>query len=134
MTSKQKTSKTMNIILWIIQGLLAVTFLWAGFMKICKPEDLPFSWVRDNTNLVLITGIVDLSGGLGIVLPALLRIQPKLTIFTAYGIILLMTVASIFHISRSEIKDIWFNIFIALLAAFVAWGRQTKAPIKSKNQ
>jgi uncharacterized membrane protein YphA (DoxX/SURF4 family) len=133
MTIVEKKSKIMNIILWIIQGLLATTFIWAGFMKIFKSEDLPFPWVKDNINLVLITGIVDLLGGLGIILPSLLRIQPKLTIFAAYGIIVLMTVASAFHISRNEAKDIGFNIFMALLAVFVAWGRQIKAPITPKN-
>lgn len=133
MTREHKSSKIMNIILWITQGLLAATFIWAGFMKIFKPEGLPFPWVKDNTNLVLITAIVDLLGGLGIVLPTLLRIQPKLTIFAAYGIIVLMTAASIFHISRGEAKDIGFNIFMALLAVFVAWGRQTKALIIPKS-
>src|ERR1044071_2475183 len=110
MTTEQKTSKTINIILWIAQGLLAATFIWAGCMKLFKPEDLPFPWVKENPNLVLITGIVDLLGGLGIVLPTLLRVQPKLTIFAAYGIIALMSIASIFHISRGESKDIGFNI------------------------
>ncbi len=119
----------MNTILWIVQGILATTFLWAGFMKLFKPEDLSFPWVKDNATLVLITGIVDLLGGLGIVLPALLRIRPKLTIYTAYGMTTLMTLASIFHISRGEAKDISFNIFMLLMAIFVAWGRQ-KTPIK----
>ncbi len=119
----------MNTILWIVQGILAITFLWAGFMKLFKSEDLPFPWVKENANLVMITGIVDLLGGLGIVLPTLLRIQPKLTIYTAYGIVALMTIASIFHISRGEAKDIGFNIFMLLMAIFVAWGRQ-KASIK----
>lgn len=77
MPGEQKTSKTMNIILWIIQGLLAVTFIWAGSMKIFKPENLPFPWVKDNPNLVLLTGIIDLLGGLGIALPALFRMQPN---------------------------------------------------------
>lgn len=134
MTSEQKTSKTTNIILWITQGLLAATFTWAGFMKLFKPEDLPFPWIKDNTNLVILTGIVDVLAGLGIVLPTLLRIQPKLTIFAAYGIVVLMAVASVFHISRGEAKDIGFNIFIALLAVLVAWGRQTKAPITDNNR
>ena len=133
MTSEQRTSKTMNIVLWITQGLLSATFIWTGFMKIFKPEDLPFPWVKDNANLVLITGIVDLLGGLGIILPTLLRIQPKLTNFAAYGIIVLMTVASVFHISRGEAKDIGFNIFMAALAVFVAWGRQVNAPVTPKN-
>lgn len=126
MTTEQKTSKTINIFLWAAQVLLALTFIWAGFMKIFKPEDLPFPWIKANPNLVLITGIIDLLAGLGIVLPALLRVQPKLTVLTAYGIIALMITASIFHISRGEAKDIGFNIFILLIAIFIAWGRLKK--------
>ena len=102
-------------------------------MKIFNPQDLPFSWVKDNKNLAVLTGIVDFLGGLGVVLPGLFRVQPKLTIFAAYGIIVLMTVASVFHISRGEAKDIGFNIFMALLAVFVVWGRKakiTKSPEK----
>lgn len=124
MTTEQKTSKTTNIILWIAQGFLATTFVWAGFMKIFKPEDLPFPWIKDNANLTLFTGVIDLIGGIGIVLPTLLRIKPKLTIFAAYGIAILMISATMFHISRGEAKDIGFNIFMLLIAIFVAWGRQ----------
>lgn len=134
MTSEQKTSKTMNIVLWIAQGLLALTFIWSGFMKLFQPEELPFPWVKENLSLVLITGIVDLLAGIGIIFPALLRVQPKLTIYAAYGTIVLMIAASIFHIARGEAEDIGFNIFMALLAVFIAWGRQTKAPITPKNQ
>lgn len=126
MTTEQKTSKPLNIVLWVAQGLLALTFIWVGFMKIANPGDLPFPWIKENPSLVLITGIFDLSGGLGIVLPTLLRIQPKLTVLTAYGIIALMVVASIFHISRGEGKNIGVNIFIFLVAAFIAWGRRKK--------
>ena len=132
MTSEQKTSKTMNTILWIAQGLIAITFIWSGVMKIFQPEGLPFPWIKDNATLALITGIVDLLAGIGIVFPALLRIQPKLTIYAAYGTMVLMIAASIFHISRGEAKDIGFNIFMALIAVFIAWGRQKKAPIKPK--
>lgn len=126
MTTEQKTSKPLNIILWVAQGLLALTFIWVGFMKIANPGDLPFPWIKENPSLVLITGIFDLSGGLGIVLPTLLRIQPKLTVLTAYGIIALMVVASIFHISRGEGKNIGVNIFILLVAVFITWGRRKK--------
>ncbi|SRR5690606_8451611 len=132
MTVERKTPKTFNIILWIAQGLLALTFVWAGFMKIFKPEDLPFAWVKGNANLVLFTGVFDLLAGIGIMFPTLLRVKTKLTIFAAYGIIVLMIAASIFHISRGEAKDIGFNIFMLLIAIFVAWGRQKKAPITNK--
>ncbi|WP_159445145.1 DoxX family protein [Filimonas lacunae] len=63
-------------------------------------------------------------GGFCIVLPTVLRILPTLTIFAAYGIIALMTIAIIFHITRGEAKNIGFNIFILFLSIFVACGRR----------
>lgn len=123
MTAPKKTSTALNITIWIAQGLLAAILLWVGSMKILKPGGLPFPWVKENPNLVWITGIFDLLGGLGIVLPAALRIKPRLTIFTAYGIIALMIAAMIFHIARGEANNIGVNIFFLLLAIFVAWGR-----------
>jgi hypothetical protein len=108
MRTKQKVSKTVSIILWSAQGILAVTMIWAGFMKIFIPEGLPFAWVKDHGNLVLLTGVIDLLAGI------------------------LMTAASFFHISRGEAKDIGFNIFMLILAVFVAWGRQRIVPIKNK--
>jgi uncharacterized membrane protein YphA (DoxX/SURF4 family) len=125
--------KTLNIILWIAQAALSLMLVWAGFMKLFQPEQLPFPWIKDNANLVLLTGAADLLGGLGIILPALLKIKPKLTIFAAYGIILLMIAACIFHISRGEASDIGFNIFIATIAVFIAWGRGKKVPVYPKG-
>ena len=133
MVRKQKTSTAKNISLWLAQGLLALTFLWAGFMKLSKPEALPFPWISENPSLVLSTGMVDVLAGIGIFFPALLRVQPKLTIYAAYGIILLMASAIVFHLSRGEAKDIGFNIFVALLAAFIAWGRHARAPVELKK-
>jgi hypothetical protein len=73
--------------------------------------------------LLKFTGIVDLAGGLGLILPALLNIKPKLTPIAALGIIALMIAASVFHIMRGEAPAIVFNIFVAVLAGFIAWGR-----------
>lgn len=134
MTAKERTPKTLHVILWIAQGLLALTFVWAGFMKIFSPEDLPFAWTKDNATLVLFTGIIDLLAGIGIVLPALLRIKTKLTVLAAYGIVALMVAASIFHVARGEAGDIGFNVLIAFIAVFVAWGRRKKAPIANEQE
>lgn len=125
MTAQRKISKTMNILLWVAQGLLAIILLWVGSMKLFKPEGLSFPWIKENPELVIITGIVDLLGGLGIVLPVALRIRSGFTVWAAYGIIALMIVAMIFHISRGEAQNIGVNIFFLLLAVFVAWGRRS---------
>ncbi len=130
---ENKNSKWWNTLLWLAQVLLAITFIWAGAMKLFKPADLPWQWIKENPNLVKVTGIIDLLAGVGLVLPALLRIQPTLTIYASYGIITLMIGASMFHIVRGETAQIGFNIFVALTAVFIAWGRQKKAPITLKN-
>ena len=132
MPAKQKASKTINVILWIAQGFLALTLFSAGFMKIFTPEGLPFTWIKDNANLVLFTGVIDLLAGIGIILPSILRVKTELTIFTAYGIAILMIAAIIFHISRGEAKDIGFNLFMLFIAVFVGWGRSKWAPVTNK--
>jgi uncharacterized membrane protein YphA (DoxX/SURF4 family) len=125
----------MNILLWIAQALLSATFIWSGFMKLFQPEKVAemWAWAGENPMLSKVTGVIDLLAGVGLILPALLRIQPKLTIYAAYGALLLMIAASVFHISRGEGSQIGFNIFVALLAAFIAWGSQKKAPIATKE-
>ncbi len=126
MSAERKTSKALNIILWITQALLALIFVGAGLIKVFQPGILPFPWVKDSPELVLITGFIDFLAGIGIIVPTLLNIRPKLTIYAGYGTILLMVAASIFHIARGEAKDIGFNIFTALAAVFIVWGRQTR--------
>lgn len=131
-----KSLKALNISLWVVQGLLALVFIWAAYTKLLQPIEetakmLP--WAKDNPGLLKFTGIIELLGAIGLILPALLRIQPMLTIFAAYGIIALMISASIFHISRGEVSLIGMNIFFLLLAAFVAWGRSKRIFILPKS-
>jgi len=135
MIYEQKNSETMNIILWITQVILASCLIWASLMKLFQPADklaLMWPWTADHGTLVKLTGVLDLLAGIGLILPALLRIQPKLTIYAAYGTITLMVAASIFHISRGEASLIGINICFAIFAVFIAWGRQKKAPVTSK--
>lgn len=134
MTNEQKTSKAMNVILWIAQVILAVSLIWASTMKLFQPADKlaeMWPWTAEHPSLVKLTGILDLLAGIGLVLPALLRIQPKLTIYAAYGTIALMFIASIFHITRGEASQIGVNIFFAVFAILIAWGRIKRAPITS---
>lgn len=136
MANEQKSLKAINITLWIAQVLLAATFIWGGSMKLFQPIEKLFAmwpWTGQiPAALVKLTGIIDLSGAVGLILPSLLRTQPKLTPITAIGVIALMICASIFHIVRGEASVIGVNIFLAVIAAFVAWGRFKKVPITSE--
>lgn len=126
MTNPQ-SSKALNAALWLAQSLLALTFTWAVYMKLFSPADklaAMWPWTAGHQALVKFTGIVDLAAGFGLILPMLLRIRPVLTVYAAYGAVLLMAAASIFHISRGEASQIGINVFFAALAIFIAWGRR----------
>lgn len=125
--SQQQRSTAINVILWIAQGLLALTLIYSGLVKIFAPAQLPYPWIKDNPSLTFLTGIVDILGGTGIILPSLLKFKAGLTILAAYGIVLLMASAIAFHVARGEAKDIGFNIFLMVIAGFVAWGRRRNA-------
>ena len=136
MQQLQQRSKALHITLWIAQVLLAAMFLMSGFMKLAQPIDqlskmLPWA-AQVPEALVRFIGAAEVLGALGLILPSLLRIKPQLTAWAAIGIAVIMLLATFFHISRGENGAIGMNIVLALLAAFIAWGRFKKAPIPAK--
>ncbi len=127
MTSTNTPSKTLHYSLWTAQVLLSTSLLWAAGMKLFQPiEKLSAMWPwtgQVSPALVTLTGLVDLLAALGLVLPMLFSIRPKLTGITALGMILLMICATVFHVLRGEVSLIGANIVFAALAVFIAWGR-----------
>jgi len=136
MTTQQKTTGFLHIALWSAQVLLAASMLWGATMKLFTPiEELSnmWPWVAQVSPAFLhFTAIVDLLGALGLILPALLRIQPKLTPIAAVAVVALVISAAVFHIQRGEASQIGANVAFAFVAIFIAWGRLTKAPITAK--
>ena len=123
----------MNIALWIIQVLVAVMFVLAGFPKAFQPIDtlakrLP--WVKEVPAwLVRFIGICELLGAVGLILPAVTHVLPPLTALAAFGLALVMVCAMIFHISRREYSRISFSVILLVLAAFLAYGRWILMPL-----
>lgn len=76
---------------------------------------------------------MELLGGIGVVLPALLRIKPWLTPLAALGLLSIMVLAFGFHVTRDEWHALPANTILGAMAAFVAWGRLTKARIKPRT-
>jgi hypothetical protein len=84
MTRSKSKSKVLHVSLWIVQILLSLTLIWSSAMKLFQsPKELSAMWPwagEVSVGLVKITGIVDLLGALGLILPMLLRIKPILTV------------------------------------------------------
>jgi len=134
-TEKSKKSKTWHVALWIAQILLAGMFFMVGFTKTFTPlpeltQSIPIA--ADMPVLIRFIGISELAGGIGLLLPAALRVLPRLTVTAAYALGLVMVLALLFHAWRGEYPAIPTNIVLAAVAFLIAWGRTSKAPITAK--
>ncbi|MES2642692.1 MAG: DoxX family protein [Myxococcota bacterium] len=133
LTSAPSASPGLNKTLWAVQGLLALTFVGTTFWKLLTPMATLATMIpwagQVSVGFFQFTALVDLAGGLGLVLPALTRIRPGLTVLAALGCAALQVSAIVFHLSRGEAANTPFNFVLVGLSLFVAWGRQYKAPI-----
>ena len=123
--------------LWVSQALIFVSFVMIGFMKLVTPiPDLAriIAWAGQLPEAVVrLMGLIDIAGGVGILLPALTRIKPQLTDLAALGCVCLQICAIIFHFSRGEASFTPLNFVFLTLSAFVLWGRRTRAPITARR-
>jgi putative oxidoreductase len=125
----------MHILLWIVQVLLACAFGMAGVMKSTQPVEAlvqgGMAWAGQMPlAMVRFIGVSELLGAIGLILPAATKIKPILTPLAALGLLTIMILAMAFHLSRGEVQATPINIVLGGLAAFVAWGRTKKAPIR----
>jgi len=119
----------MNLILWIIAGLLAAVFLVAGANKLfISQEKLAKApgggWVLDfSASFVKALGAVEILGAIGLILPGLLDIAPILVPLAAVGLAVIMVGATVVEFRRHEFTHVLLNLAYLALAAFIAWGR-----------
>ncbi len=136
MEQSQAKSSKLNIALWILQVLLAILYLNAGFLKTFKPIQeiaAQIFWApRLPELLVRFIGVSELLGAFGLILPAAFKIRPQLTTLAAAGLTLIMLLANIYHIAQGEFFVLPMTGALLILAAFVAYGRWKLRPI-TKN-
>lgn len=132
-TTRTPTRTGLSVALWIAQGLVALLLVGSGLFKLLTPIAQlteTFAWAGDVSPAVVYTAATfDILGGLGVVLPSLTRIAPRLTPLAALGCIALLATAAVFHFSRGEAANTPIAFVLIALAAFIAWGRWSAAPI-----
>ena len=118
----------MSYALWIVQGLLALLFLFAGGMKLVLPLDQLTGPVPVPGLFLRFIGVVEVLGGLGLILPGLLGIRPGLTPLAAGGLVIIMIGATVITLVSGPVAPALIPLVVGLLAAFVAYGRWRLAP------
>jgi hypothetical protein len=123
----------LRVALWGVQCLLALGFGAAGWFKLTGPYDQVLAklvWADAlPAALLRFIGACEVAGAAGLILPSLTRVKPLLTPLAAAALVVLMALAMLFHVSRGEMSALGANGTLGGLAAFVAWGRWTRARI-----
>ena len=118
----------MNTILWVLQSIMALTFLVPGILKlIFSEQELVAKGMTGveglSKPLIRFIGFSEILGSIGIILPMLLNFFPMLTIVSAIGFALIMIPAAIINYKRKEYKKVLLNAIIFLICIFIGYGR-----------
>jgi uncharacterized membrane protein len=126
----------MNILLWILQIVFGVYFIFIGVAHFIIPPNLPppMHWMYELPFwLHVISGSAEILGGLGLILPGVTKIQTRLTPLAAAGLTLVMIGAMVYHLPRGEVQNIITNLVLAAIMAFIAYGRWKLSPLKDRS-
>ncbi len=114
----------MNIVLWVLQVLLAVAFLAHGWLLLAPPPELV---EQMNASLPrwfqLFLGVAEVLAALGLTLPGLTGILPWLVRWAAVGIMIVMVSATILHLARGEMSSAAITFVLLAIATVVAYMR-----------
>jgi uncharacterized membrane protein YphA (DoxX/SURF4 family) len=124
--------KPITYVLWTIQILLALLFIWGGAFKLVAPIEKLAGPVALPGLFLRFIGLAELLGGLGLILPAALRIKPILTPLAAAGLVIIMIGATVITLMGGLGAMALIPLVTGLLAAFVAYGRWRLAPISPR--
>ncbi len=117
----------MNVLLWILQSLLAILFFVTGLMKTIQPIDRladKMGWVHDSSPFaVRFAGVAEMLASLGLLFPAMFGIVEVLTPISAIGLGLIMVLAIPLHARRDELGMVGLNVLLLVLLGIIAVGR-----------
>ncbi|MCL4301795.1 MAG: DoxX family protein [Anaerolineae bacterium] len=124
----------MNIALWLLQVLLAVYFLWHGWLFVAPPAEmveLMNSFIDPGFRIFI--GVAELLAAAGLILPGLTRVLPWLTPMAAVGLMIVTASATVFHLSRGETGSAISAAVFFVLVTGVAYLRWKVQPIAARQ-
>jgi putative oxidoreductase len=124
----------MNILLWVLQALLAAAFLAHGLLLLMPPPDIAALMYASLPRWFwLFLGVAEVAAAIGITLPGATRIMPGFVPAAAAGITFVMVSATIWHIVRGEISSAFVTLVLLAMATFVTYMRWRVHPIQPRS-
>ena len=124
----------MNILLWVLQVLLALAFFAHGCLLLFPPAAMV-----DRMNALfprwfqLFLGVAEVLAAVGLTLPGVARIQPWLVPCAAAGVMIVMICATVFHLMRGEVSSAIVTVVLLAMATVIAYMRWRVAPIRPRR-
>jgi len=124
----------MNIVLWLLQVLLAAAFLAHGWLFLSPPPE-----VVEQMNATLprwfqlFLGVMEILAGVGLTLPGMTRILPWLVTWAAVGVMIVSVSATVLHVVRGETSSAVITLILLAMATFVAYMRHRVLPIGARR-
>ena len=129
-----RPGRKLNVLLWILQALLALLFMFAGVMKFVMP-------VAEMTKQIALPGLFlhfigacEILGAIGLVLPGILRIRTGLTPLAAAALVVIMIGATAVNLKTGQRGAALTTVIVGLLLVFVAYNRRRMAPHTQLSQ
>jgi hypothetical protein len=123
----------MKYALWTIQVLLGLLFIFAGVTKLITPiEALTKQLPMLSGSFIRFIGVCELLGGLGLILPGLLRIKTVLTPIAASCLVVIMVGAVVLVLQAGGGVNALIPGVTGLLLVFVAYGRGRVVPHRGR--
>ena len=124
----------MNILLWVLQALLAAAFFAHGLLLLVPPADIAAQMTAELPRWFWVfLGVAEIAAAIGITLPGATRILPRLVPAAAAGIMFVMVSATIWHVMRGEISSAFVTLLLLVMATFVAYMRWRVHPIAARS-
>ena len=123
----------MNIVLWILQVLLALAFAAHGWMFLFPSPEIAALMNQSLPRwFQLFLGVAEVLAAIGLIVPGLTRILPEGIVWAAAGIMIVMVSATIWHLVRGEISSAGVTFLLLVMATVVAYMRHRVMPIRPR--
>jgi uncharacterized membrane protein YphA (DoxX/SURF4 family) len=123
----------MNVALWVLQGLLAVAFLLHGWLLLSPPANMV---EQMNASIPpafrIFLGVAEVLAAIGLTLPGITRIRPRLVSWAAAGLMIVMVGATVLHLTRGEYSSAATTAVLLVALTFVAYMRWKVKPISPR--
>ena len=124
----------MNILLWVLQVLLAVAFLAHGVLLLVPPAEIAAQMLMALPRWFWVfLGVAEIAAAIGLTLPGLTRVMPFLVSWAAVGIMIVMVSATGYHIARGEMSSAVITFILLIMATYVAYMRSRVIPIAPRR-